>query len=126
MTLSLEGYLEPSRMSLITPYLPLHQPITSPSEDSFPVFSPPPYSALRERGTIMKSTNGHDIGPPWLRDRMAMHRPSLASLSPCVSHHTCNYQLPRRRSFRFQLQFISIFILYFNTFVFQRLVFEEK
>lgn len=91
MTLSLDGYLEPARLSLTTPHFS-HQPITSPSEDSFPYFSPPPYPALRDRHAPMRASApaAHDIGPPWLRDHLAYHRPSVSTTSPAMSHHTCN------------------------------------
>ncbi|KAB7495232.1 hypothetical protein Anas_05508, partial [Armadillidium nasatum] len=95
MTLSLDGYLEPTRVSLSTPYIPLPQPITSPSDESFPVFSPPPYSTIRERQRVSRRTSsarrGSDIGPPWLRaqmqDQLERHRPSYSTISPALSHH---------------------------------------
>lgn len=91
MTFSLDGYLEPARLSLTTPHFS-HQPITSPSEESFPFFSPPPYPAIRDRHgpTRASAPATHDIGPPWLREHMTYHRPSVSTTSPAMSHHTCN------------------------------------
>ena len=95
MTLSLDGYLEPTRLSLTTPHFS-HQPITSPSEESFPFFSPPPYPALRDRHapTRASAPAAHDIGPPWLRDHLTYHRPSVSTTSPVMSHHTCKVPNP--------------------------------
>ncbi|XP_050729555.1 piezo-type mechanosensitive ion channel component-like isoform X3 [Eriocheir sinensis] len=89
LTFSLDGYLEPTRLSLTTPHFS-HQPITSPSEESFPFFSPPPYPALRDRHapTRASAPATHDIGPPWLREHLAYHRPSVSTTSPAMSHHT--------------------------------------
>ncbi|XP_069958541.1 piezo-type mechanosensitive ion channel component isoform X4 [Cherax quadricarinatus] len=89
MTFSLDGYLEPARLSLTTPHFS-HQPITSPSEESFPFFSPPPYPALRDRHapTRVSVPAAHDIGPPWLREHLTYHRPSVSTTSPAMSHHT--------------------------------------
>ncbi|KAK3878310.1 hypothetical protein Pcinc_017051 [Petrolisthes cinctipes] len=95
LTFSLDGYLEPTRLSLTTPHFS-HLPITSPSEESFPFFSPPPYPALRDRHAPTRASapsTTHDIGPPWLRDHMAYHRPSVSTTSPAMSHHTCNETL---------------------------------
>lgn len=91
MTLSLDGYMEPTRLSITTPYLPLMQPITSPSDDSFPVFSPPPYPGAPRDRTITTGRSSqipHDIGPPWLRDAH-LRRFSAPSISPSMSHHAC-------------------------------------
>ncbi|XP_071541022.1 piezo-type mechanosensitive ion channel component isoform X2 [Panulirus ornatus] len=89
MTFSLDGYLEPARLSLTTPHFS-HQPITSPSEESFPFFSPPPYPAVRDRHapTRASAPATHDIGPPWLREHLTYHRPSVSTTSPAMSHHT--------------------------------------
>ena len=97
MTLSLDGYMEPTRLSITTPYLPLMQPITSPSEDSFPVFSPPPYPGAPRDRTIETSSrpllSAHGIGPPWMRD-LQQRRYSAPSISPSMSHHACNVYYP--------------------------------
>ncbi|KAK7084129.1 hypothetical protein SK128_022455 [Halocaridina rubra] len=95
MTLSLDGYLEPTRLSLTTPHFS-HQPITSPSEESFPFFSPPPYPALRDRHapTRASAPTAHDIGPPWLREHLTYHRPSVSTTSPVMSHHTYSENSP--------------------------------
>ncbi|KAG7166218.1 Piezo-type mechanosensitive ion channel component-like [Homarus americanus] len=94
LTFSLDGYLEPARLSLTTPHFS-HQPITSPSEESFPFFSPPPYPALRDRHAPTRASvpATHDIGPPWLREHLTYHRPSVSTTSPAMSHHTCNVLL---------------------------------
>lgn len=83
MTVSLEGYLEPQRMSFGSPPTSemLHR---APSlDDSFPVFSPPPYGAVvahHRRGSSFTT------GPPWLP--LTTPRQSFSTNSP-RSHHTC-------------------------------------
>lgn len=97
MTVSLDGYLEPQRMSFESPpHSDLNQ--RAPSlDDSFPVFSPPPYgdvvneqpaSILRRRGHHLRQIS---IGPPWMGGLTTPRQSviSYASRSP-QSHHTCN------------------------------------
>lgn len=98
MTVSLDGYLEPQRMSFSSP--PTSELIPrAPSldVDSFPVFSPPPYGAVVGHGTTGSSLGGRhqrqsSIGPPWMHP-LATPRPSVSLSSP-RSHHTCNEILP--------------------------------
>ena len=98
MTVSLDGYLEPQRMSFSSP--PTSELIPrahSLDVDSFPVFSPPPYGAVVGHGTTGSSLGGRhqrqsSIGPPWMPP-VATPRPSVSLSSP-RSHHTCNEILP--------------------------------
>lgn len=98
MTVSLDGYLEPQRMSFSSP--PTSELIPrAPSldMDSFPVFSPPPYGAVVGHSTTGSSLGGghrrqSSIGPPWMHP-LATPRPSVSLSSP-QSHHTCNETSP--------------------------------
>lgn len=98
MTVSLEGYLEPQRISFSSPpNSELINPRPPSPDDSFPVFSPPPYDAappyaeaVSEQTTVIQ--RNPPIGPPWLQDRFVTPRQSVysySSRSP-LSHHTCN------------------------------------
>ncbi|PSN54799.1 hypothetical protein C0J52_01988 [Blattella germanica] len=94
MTVSLDGYLEPQRMSFSSPPTSELIPRAPSLEmDSFPVFSPPPYGAVVGRSAPSSSiATGHrrrsSIGPPWMPP-LATPRPSVCLSSP-QSHHTCN------------------------------------
>lgn len=97
MTVSLEGYLEPQRISFSSPPNSEINPRPPSPDDSFPVFSPPPYDAappyaeaVSEQTTVIQRNPG--IGPPWMQDQFITPRPSVfsySSRSP-LSHHTCN------------------------------------
>jgi len=96
MTISVDGFFEPpygqrfdQRYSLLQPPpLPL-----SPSDESFPVFSPPPYDhATMGRGR-MTTAAGVQTSPP-------QQRYYITTLnSPALSHHTCTLTI--WKSFRF-------------------------
>lgn len=76
----LEGYLEPQRMSFGSPPMSELLPRIPSMDDSFPVFSPPPYGAVV----------AHRVsGPPWL-PLYSTPRHSLVSVSTPRSHHTCS------------------------------------
>ncbi|KAG8229185.1 hypothetical protein J437_LFUL001057, partial [Ladona fulva] len=81
-------------------------------DESFPVFSPPPYDAIgmevpqgTDPGTGMGPRDGHNsrgsrgaggsisnppIGPPWLPPFTSTTPGHSFSISPAQSHHTCN------------------------------------
>nr|CAD7203169.1 unnamed protein product [Timema douglasi] len=89
MTVSLDGYLEPHRLSFGSPpNSELLPRAPSPPDDSFPVFSPPPYGAVMGHGAGATRRRSSGIGPPWL-PCLATPRASLCLSSP-NSHHTCN------------------------------------
>nr|CAD7432632.1 unnamed protein product [Timema monikensis] len=89
MTVSLDGYLEPHRLSFGSPpNSELLPRAPSPPDDSFPVFSPPPYGAVMGHGAGAARRRSSGIGPPWL-PCLATPRASLCLSSP-NSHHTCN------------------------------------
>lgn len=97
MTVSLEGYLEPQRMSFSSPPNSELNPRPPSPDDSFPVFSPPPYDAappyaeaISEPTTVIQRHTS--IGPPWMQDQFVTPRQSVISYSSRspLSHHTCN------------------------------------
>lgn len=76
MTVSLDAYLEPRRISFESPPSSDLLPRAQSPEESYPVFSPPP---IRRRHTLASPTT---------------HRASIISQSSRAephSHHTCNY-----------------------------------
>lgn len=87
MTISVDGFFEPPygrhpRDSLLhPPHLPL-----SPSDESFPVFSPPPESQRYSIGDRGKSAIGVQTEPPSRSYYPTLH-------SPALSHHTCTGML---------------------------------
>lgn len=68
---SLDGYLEPQRMSFGSP-----SDFQPSFEDSYPVFSPPPY------GAVVRAR------PPWFS--LSTPRQSIISNMSPKSHHTCS------------------------------------
>jgi hypothetical protein len=99
MTVSLEGYLEPQRMSFSSPPNSELNPRPPSPDDSFPVFSPPPYDAappyaeaVSEPPTAVQRQSS--IGPPWMQGSFVTPRQSIISYSSRspLSHHECrNY-----------------------------------
>lgn len=95
MTVSLEGYLEPTRISFGSPPSSELNPRGPSPDETFPVFSPPPY----DRGPPDRSVNSSIrhrrqssfIGPPWMNGLQTPRQSivSTTSRSP-RSHHTCN------------------------------------
>lgn len=101
MTVSLEGYLEPQRMSFSSPPNSELNPRPASPDDSFPVFSPPPYDeappyaeAVSEPPTIIQRRQS-SIGPPWMQGSFVTPRQSIISYSSRspLSHHECNLEL---------------------------------
>lgn len=97
MTVSLDGYLEPQRMSFSSPPNSDLNPRPPSPDDSFPVFSPPPYDeappyteAVSEPPTAIRRQSS--IGPPWMQGSFVTPRQSVISYSSRspLSHHTCN------------------------------------
>ena len=97
MTVSLEGYLEPQRMSFSSPPNSELNPRPPSPDDSYPVFSPPPYDAAPPYSEVMTepqtvTQRQTSIGPPWMQGNFTTPRQSIishSSRSP-LSHHTCN------------------------------------
>ena len=82
MTVSLDAYLEPRRISFESPPSSELLPRATSPEESYPVFSPPP---IRRR---------HTVASP------SMQRQSIVSASSRaepMSHHTCNCPVVRLR-----------------------------
>lgn len=86
---SLDGYLEPNRMSFGSPRA------GSPGDDTFPVFSPPPGPTPHRR-------------VPWLIGPWSV-TPRHSIISSTKSHQTC------KRLIKFTLQFT----LYFRIFIYK-------
>lgn len=83
---SLEGYLEPHRLSFSSPpnseMIAHHRnPSEAHEESSYPVFSPPPYPS-----SMSHHRRSSSLGVPWLP---YLPRKSLSN----SSHHTCNLLL---------------------------------
>ncbi|KOB67005.1 Uncharacterized protein OBRU01_20510, partial [Operophtera brumata] len=77
MTVSLDAYLEPRRISFESPPSSDLLPRAQSPEESYPVFSPPP---IRRR---------HTVASPSLQQRTSII--SQSSRAELQSHHTCNY-----------------------------------
>lgn len=78
MTVSLDAYLEPRRISFESPPSSDLLPRAQSPEESYPVFSPPP---IRRR---------HTVASPSLLQRTSII--SQSSRAEPHSHHTCNYR----------------------------------
>lgn len=78
MTVSLDAYLEPRRISFESPPSSDLLPRAQSPEESYPVFSPPP---IRRR---------HTVASPSLLQRTSII--SHSSRAEPNSHHTCNYR----------------------------------
>ncbi|VEN64253.1 unnamed protein product, partial [Callosobruchus maculatus] len=115
MTVSLEGYLEPQRLSFSSPPNSELNPRPASPDDSFPVFSPPPYnhapsdilvpptasgrtaanpappySAVGVSSTTTNDRRRDVIGPPWMpQNTYQTPRQSVISYSSRspLSHH---------------------------------------
>lgn len=98
MTVSLEGYLEPQRMSFSSPPNSELNPRPLSPDDSYPVFSPPPYDAAPPYAEVVNipqvpTQRQQSIGPPWMNGALVTPRQSIISYSSRspLSHHTCNF-----------------------------------
>ncbi|GJQ85619.1 hypothetical protein Trydic_g20169 [Trypoxylus dichotomus] len=95
MTVSLEGYLEPQRMSFSSPPNSELNPRPPSPDDSYPVFSPPPYDAAPPYAEVVNvppaaPQRQTSIGPPWMNGALITPRQSIISYSSRspLSHHT--------------------------------------
>lgn len=92
MTVSLDHYLEPQRISFSSPPNSELIPRAPSLDESFPVFSPPPYESAvcGGRPTHQRQTS---LGPPWMQGSFITPRQSVISYSSRspLSHHTCNF-----------------------------------
>nr|CAH7742356.1 unnamed protein product [Callosobruchus chinensis] len=126
MTVSLEGYLEPQRLSFSSPPNSELNPRPASPDDSFPVFSPPPYnhapsdilvpptasgraaanpappySAIGVASTTASDRRRDIIGPPWMpQNTYQTPRQSVISYSSRspLSHH--EYSVKGKRKYR--------------------------
>lgn len=97
MTVSLEGYLEPTRISFGSPPSSELNPRGPSPDETFPVFSPPPYDRGPTDRSLGSSVRRHRrqssfIGPSWMN---GLHTPRQSIISTTNSrsphsHHTCN------------------------------------
>lgn len=96
MTVSLDAYLEPQRISFSSPPGSELLPRAPSPDDSFPVFSPPPYeTAVGDRDSSFQPNKPiSNIGPPWMTGMFVtpVQSFSYSSRSP-LSHHTCNFSI---------------------------------
>ena len=86
MTVCLEGYLEPARISFGSPPSSELNPRDPSPDESFPLFSPPPYEkSLRRRSSAI-------WGPASWAGSLPTRRQSAVSTTSrsLRSHHTCN------------------------------------
>lgn len=100
LTVSLEGYLEPNRISFGSPPNSELNPRGVSPDETFPVFSPPPYDPPHNsdrscRSGLSRRTYGRRqsslAGTTWMSEIPTTHRPSIVSFtSRSRSHHTCN------------------------------------
>lgn len=99
MTVSLEGYLEPQRISFSSPPNSELNPRPPSPDDSFPVFSPPPYESapsytdvVSEQPTGSTVRRRSSLGSSWMQGALVTPRQSIVSYSSrsALSHHTCN------------------------------------
>lgn len=94
MTVSLEGYLEPTRISFGSPPSSELNPRGPSPDETFPVFSPPPYNRGTSVDRSLTSNMRHrrqsslPVGSTWMNSDPRQSIISTASRSP-HSHHTC-------------------------------------
>lgn len=117
MTGSLDAYLDPQRMSFSSPPNSELNPRPPSPDDSFPVFSPPPYddappyAEVSEQTTVVERQESI-IGPPWMHGKLCTPRQSVISCSSRspMSHHTCNLAPNSKLSMYFDfIQHYSVF-----------------
>lgn len=83
MTVSLDHYLDPQRISFGSPPNSEFHPRRTSFDDSLSVFSPPPSGATISHHRRQSSLG---VGPPWLQNHLARSPRCSFSVS---SHHTC-------------------------------------
>lgn len=93
MTVSLEGYLEPTRISFGSPPSSELNPRGPSPDETFPVFSPPPYGRGPADRSLTSSIRHRrqsslPIRPTWMNSDPRQSIISTTSRSP-HSHHTC-------------------------------------
>ena len=101
MTVSLEGYLEPTRISFGSPPSSELNPRGPSPDETFPVFSPPPYDQPPPDQQIPSTKQRRQssfIGPFWMNALQTPRASIVSSTSRSGrSHHTCNF-LPKKSS----------------------------
>lgn len=90
MTGCLEGYLDPARISFGSPPSSELNPRGPSPDESFPVFSPPPYE--HSLPTFDRRRSSVIGGPTSWTSSLPTRRQSIIS-SASRSHHTCNCNL---------------------------------
>ncbi|XP_060518446.1 piezo-type mechanosensitive ion channel component [Cylas formicarius] len=99
MTVSLEGYLEPQRISFSSPPMSELNPRVPSPDESFPIFSPPynevpPYEEAATRGPVQRQTS---LGPPWMQGSLITPRQSIISYSSRSHFSHYEYSVIERR-----------------------------
>lgn len=120
MTGSLEAYLDPQGISYSSPPISELNPRPPSPDDSFPVFSPPPYDAAptyAEAVELPRSAHRQSsVGPPWAQGSCITSRQSVSYSSRSgLSHQECNLETYTAWFRSFCL--ILTFILRVNCFV---------
>lgn len=130
MTVSLEGYLEPQRISFSSPPNSELNPRPSSPDDSFPVFSPPPYNEAppyaaeaptyeEATATTVVERPKSVIGPPWMQGSLVTPRQSVISYSSRspLSHHECNFKkcCHAKQYKGFSRNFLYVHLQFLNT-----------
>lgn len=96
MTVSLEGYLEPTRISFGSPPSSELNPRGPSPDETFPVFSPPPYDRGPTDRSLTSSIrhrrqSSFPSGPPWMNELQTPRQSIISTVSRSPhSHHTCN------------------------------------
>lgn len=96
MTASLEGYLEPNRISFGSPPSSELNPRGPSPDETFPVFSPPPYDRNPTDRSLTSSMrhrrqSSFPSGPPWMNELQTPRQSIISTVSRSPhSHHTCN------------------------------------
>lgn len=108
MTVSLEGYLEPTRISFGSPPSSELNPRGPSPDETFPVFSPPPYDQPppdQPNPSIKHRRQSSLIGPPWILNTVRTPRASIVSSTSrsARSHHTCKTASPNKSSLAYLL-----------------------
>lgn len=111
MTVSLEGYLEPTRISFGSPPSSELNPRGVSPDETFPVFSPPPYNQTSEppnpSNHHRRQSSFIDPSSTWMNTLRTPRASIVSSTSRSArSHHTCNCK-PKRSSACSNVLFIS-------------------
>lgn len=118
LTVSLEGYLEPTRISFGSPPSSELNPRGVSPDETFPVFSPPPYdpppNSDRSCHSLLRSIHHRRqssfAGVSWNPERPTTPRQSILSVTSRSqrSHHTCNRSYQETSSLGHRIMYIRL------------------